>query len=72
MLNLPTFHQKFQGPKMEVEHLVDFMVNGVKYIIHGSNCRLVVLVVGLDSWDLLMNRIVTARVPQEFQTTIYH
>ena len=33
MVNLPTFHQKFQGPKMEVEHLGDFMVNGGKYII---------------------------------------
>lgn len=33
MLNLPTFHQKFRGPKMEVEHLGDFMVNAGKYII---------------------------------------
>lgn len=37
-----------------------------------GNGRLVVLVVGLDSWDPLMNGIVTARVPQESQTTIYH
>ena len=36
----------------------------ISYMDPTCNGRLVVLVVGLDSWDPLMNGIVTARVPK--------